>query len=269
VGGRSSQSRDRKPRGSSTEKKGAGVKSVWFTLTVTKILPGNLEQFYTPPASSSYDGIVRLERAFGLAVGLAVAAQAQIIEFESGGLKYKAMTRGGVTIMFSALPTHIRDYAILQVAISNGSPVSWTVKPADFGFERADGQTIQALPARTVVTTLAEKASRGDVIKLVAAYEASLYGNVQIRSTNGYEVRRQNAFAEVGSTRLKAAAAASAIAMVTTKLAPGQSTDGAVFFPNQGKPLGTGQVVVNAAGEMFVFPVEASRPLSDPHPRAP
>jgi len=77
---------------------------------------------------------VTLERAFGLAVGLAVAAQAQIIDFESGGLKYKAMTHGGVTIMFSVLPTHIRDYAILQVAISNGSPVSWTVKPEDFGF---------------------------------------------------------------------------------------------------------------------------------------
>ena len=218
---------------------------------------------------SSYDGIVRLERAFGLAVGLAVAAQAQIIDFESGGLKYKALTRGGVTIMLSVLPTHIRDYATLQVAISNGSPISWTVKPEDFNFEHADGQKIQALPARTVVNTLAEKGSRGDVIKLIAAYEASLYGNVQIHSTNGYEMRRQNAFAEIGSTRLKAAAAASAIAMVTTKLAPGQSTDGAVFFPNQGKPLGTGQVIVNAAGEMFVFPVEADRPLSDPHPRTP
>jgi hypothetical protein len=212
---------------------------------------------------------VRLERAFGLAVGLAVAAQAQIIDFESGGLKYKALTRGGVTIMFSVLPTHIRDYATLQVAISNGSPVSWTVKPEDFGFEHADGQKMQALPARTVVTTLAEKGSRGDVIKLIAAYEASLYGNVQIHSTNGYEARRQNAFAEIGSARLKAAAAASAIAMVTTKLAPGQSTDGAVFFPNQGKPLGTGRVIVSAAGEMFVFPVEGDHPLSDARPRVP
>src|SRR6266853_1555285 len=221
------------------------------------------------PAISSYDGIVRLERSIGLAVGLAVAAQAQIIDFESGGLKYKAMTRGAVTIMFSVLPTHIRGYAILQVAISNGSPVSWTVKPEDFGFEHADSLKIQALPAKTVVTTLAEKGSRSDVIKLVAAYEASLYGNAQIHSTNGYEVRRQNAFAEIGSVRLKAAAAASAIAMVTTKLAPGQSTDGAVFFPNQGKPFGTGRVMVGAAGEIFVFPIETDHPLGDPHPRVP
>ena len=200
--------------------------------------------------------VVSYCRAFVLASALAVAAYAQqIIDFESGGLKYKAMTRGGVTIMFSILPTHIRDYAILQMAISNGAPVSWTVKPEDCSFEKADGETVQGLPARTVVGTLIEKATRGDVIKLVAAYEASLYNNAQIHSTNGYESRRQNAFAEFGSTKLKAAAAASAIALVTTKLAPGQSTDGAVFYPNRGKPLGPGKLIVNTAGETFVFPV--------------
>ncbi len=175
------------------------------------------------------------------------------------------MTRGGVTIMFSVLPTRIRDYAILQVAISNGAPVSWTVKPEDCGFEKPDGQRIQALPARTVVGTLIEKATRGDVIKLVAAYESSLYNNTQIHSTNGYESRRQNAFAEFGSTKLKAAAAASAIALVTTKLTPGQSTDGAVFYPNHGKPLGTGQIIVNTAGETFVFPVEDPHDLRSDH----
>jgi hypothetical protein len=188
---------------------------------------------------------------------LITAGRAQIIEFDSGGLKYKTLTHNGVTIMFATLPTHVRDYAILQVAISNGSPVSWAIRPEDFRFERADGQAIQALPARTVVNTLIEKAGRGDVIKLIAAYESSLYGNAQVRSTNGYESRRQNALAEIGSAKLKAAAAASAIALVTTKLAPGQSTDGAVFYPNQGKPLGAGHLLVNAAGEMFDFPVEA------------
>ena len=66
--------------------------------------------------------------------------------------------------------------------------------------------------------------------------------------------------AEVGSTKLKAAAATSAIAMVTTKLLPGQSTDGAVFYPNGGRPLGAGKLLVNAAGELFEFPMEA-----DPH----
>jgi hypothetical protein len=66
--------------------------------------------------------------------------------------------------------------------------------------------------------------------------------------------------AELGSTRLKAAAATSAIALVTTKLQPGQSTDGAVFYPNGGRPMGAGKLLVNAAGELFEFPMEA-----DPH----
>lgn len=191
---------------------------------------------------------------------LASAADAQqIIDFESGGLKYKAMTRGGVTVMFSVLPLHIHDYAVLQVAVSNGAPVSWMVKPEDCSFETADGRMIQAESALAVVTKFVKKATRGDVIKLVTAYEASLFNNTQMRSTNGYEVRRQNAFAEVSSTKLKAAAAASAIALAPTKLTPGQSTDGAVFYPNQGKPLGAGRVIINTAGETFVFPVEEAR----------
>ena len=189
---------------------------------------------------------------------LAAGAQ-QIIDFESGGLKYKAMTRGGVTVMFSVLPLRIRDYAVLQVAVSNGAPIAWMVKPEDCSFESADGRTIQAESALAVVTKFVKKATRSDVIKLVTAYEASLFNNTQMRSTNGYEVRRQNAFAEVSSTKLKAAAAASAIALAPTKLIPGQSTDGAVFYPNQGKPLGTGRVIINTAGETFVFPVEEAR----------
>ena len=182
--------------------------------------------------------------------------RAQIIEFESSGLKFKALTRNGLTIMFAPLAMHIRDYAILQVAISNGSPISWAVRPEDFGFERPDGEVVQALPARTVVDTLMHKGSRSDVMKLVSAYEAGLTGNTQVHSTNGYESRRQNAQAEIGSSKLKAAAAASAIALVTTKLQPGQSTDGAIFYANQGKPLGTGNLVVHAAGETFTFPME-------------
>ena len=53
-----------------------------------------------------------------------------------------------------------------------------------------------------------------------------------------------------------AAAAASAIALVETRLAPGQSTDGAIFFPNDGKPLGPGRLQVRVAGEMFEFDSE-------------
>jgi len=183
-------------------------------------------------------------------------ARAQVLEFESGGLKYKALTRGGVTIMFAPLPTRVLGYTILQVAISNGSPISWSFKPEDFRFEQDGGQRIQAVSAGTVVKQLLEHASRGDVGRLIMAYEAALFGNAKVHSTNGYESRRQDYLA-LGSTKLKAASAASAIALVTTKLLPGQSTDGAVFYPTKGKPLGAGRLVVDAAGETFEFPVEA------------
>ena len=184
-----------------------------------------------------------------------------LIEFESSGLKYKALTRSGVTIMVAQLPTQIREYAILQVSVSNGSPLSWSVKPEDFQFEPSAGTSrIRALPAKTVVSNFLEKAGRNDVSKLVTAYEAALHSNAQMHSTNGYEARRQNAMAEFGSTKLKAAAAASAIAFVSTKLTPGQSTDGAVFYPNAGKPLGAGKLTVQAAGETFEFPITVEAP---------
>jgi hypothetical protein len=184
------------------------------------------------------------------------SARAQVLEFESGGLKYKALTRGGVTIMFAPLPTKVLGYTILQVTISNGSPVSWSFRPEDFRFEQEGGQRIQAVSAGTVVKQLLDHASRGDVGRLISAYEAALFGNAKVHSTNGYESRRQDYLA-LGSTKLKAASAASAIALVTTKLNPGQSTDGAVFYPSKGKPLGAGRLVVDAAAETFEFPVEA------------
>src|SRR5215472_10597585 len=102
------------------------------------------------------------------------AMRGQIIPFESNGLEYKALTRGGVTIMFAQLPLQVRDYAVLQVSISNGSPISWTFRPEDFRFERPDGARIQAPAAKTVVGNFMAKATRSDVSKLVVAYERAL-----------------------------------------------------------------------------------------------
>jgi hypothetical protein len=184
------------------------------------------------------------------------AIRTQVIPFESGGLKYKALTRGGMTIMFAQLPTRVRDYSVLQVSISNGSPVSWEVKPEDFRFERETGGAIRALPANTVVGNILKNANRNDVTRLMTAYESALNGNIQMHSTNGYEARRQDAQGEGGAGRMRAAAAASALALVPTKLEPGQSTDGAVFYPSGGKPLGAGKMIVHEAGEEFIFPVE-------------
>ncbi len=180
----------------------------------------------------------------------------QVIDFDSGGLHYKTLTKGGVTIMFASLPSHVRTYAVLQVAVSNGSSISWTIKPEDFQFHRQDGQVIQAAEAGDVVDSLMTKAGRHDVINMVSAYENGIYGNTRLRSNNGYEARRRNYLAEVSSAKLKAAAAASAIAFVAIKLSPGDSTDGAVFFPSNGKSLGAGKLVITAAGETFDFDTE-------------
>jgi hypothetical protein len=177
----------------------------------------------------------------------------QVIEFESNGLKYQTLTREGVTVMFAHLPSAVREYSILQVAISNGGPRIAVVKPEDFVYDRSAGGAVRAAPAREVVNLLIEKGTRNDVIRLVSAYETALYGIERMRSTNGYEVRRRNALAEVSSTRLKAAAAASAIALVQTKLAPGQSTDGAVFLPAEGKQLAGGRLIVRTSLGVFEF----------------
>lgn len=181
-------------------------------------------------------------------------ASAQIIPFESNGLLYKTLTKGGVTVMFAYLPAHLKEYSIMQVSVANGSPISWTIKPEDFTYRQADGTALQASPALTVVNTLLAKAGRHDVIKLVTTYERGVYGNEHMQTTNGYEARRQAALAEGVSARLKAGAAASALALVTTKLQSGESTDGAIFFPSNGKLLGPGTLVVHTAGEIYEFP---------------
>jgi hypothetical protein len=199
------------------------------------------------------------------ALMLAHTISAQVIEFESNGLTYQTLTRNSLTIMVAWLPAQVRDFSVIQVAVSNGGTAPQTIRPEDFLFIRDDGGEIPASPARTVVDQLMDRASRGDVVKLITSYENGIYGNTRYRATNGYEQRRQSALTEFTSTRVRAAAAASAIAFVQTKLMPGQSTDGAVFYPIYGKPLGNGVIRVRAANSAFEFPLVSSR-LNHPNP---
>ena len=194
----------------------------------------------------------RLVWACALALLLCVGrGHAQVIEFESNGLKYQTLTKSGVTIMFATLPQRLHAYAILQVAVSNGSKAPYIIRPEDFTYVRLDGSVLRASAARVVVTLLEQRGSASDVIKLVTSYENSIYGNQHLKSTNGYEQRRQSVLA-MGSVRLKAAAA-SALALVQTKLMLGESTDGAVFFPTDGKVLGFGHLVVRTNTDIFDF----------------
>ena len=195
----------------------------------------------------------RLVGAFSMSfLLLCRAAGAQVIEFESNGLKYQTLSRSGVTVMFAQLTTRVHEYSIIEVAVSNGSQGPYVIRPEDFTYMRSDGAQLHAAPARTVVAMLTQKGSGNDVIKLVTQYEASVYGNQHFKSTNGYEQRRQAALS-MTSTKLKAAAAASALALVQTKLMPGESTDGAVFFVTEGKPFGPGHLVVRTNTDTFEF----------------
>jgi hypothetical protein len=203
-------------------------------------------------------GAVRHAALLSMLTIAAIPAASQVIEFESNNLKYQTLTRNGLTVMLAMLPAQVRDFTVMQVAVSNGGTKPQVVRPEDFLFIRNDGIEIPASAPRVVVDALLERASRSDVIKLITTYENTLYGNIHYKGTNGYEARRQSALAEFTSTRIRAAAAASAIAFVLTKLAPGQSTDGAVFYPTHGKPLLSGTVRVRTAGAVFEFPLVLS-----------
>jgi hypothetical protein len=143
------------------------------------------------------------------------AAAAQVIDFESNGLHYQAMTRGGVTVTFAKLPSHIAEYNVMQVTVTNGSPIAWMVKPEDFVFNRQDGSTIRATPADVVIDSLLSHATKGDVVKLQLLYESSIYAMPpNYRSTAGYERRRDQAMTVMVNAKIKAAVAASAVTFV-------------------------------------------------------
>lgn len=190
---------------------------------------------------------------FGVCSLLAGAAGAQVIEFESGGLRYQTLTRDGVTIMFAHMPARIRGYGMIQVAISNGAPLSCHIGPRNFYLETPDGARMYGVPAVDVIRQFVRSASADDVIKLVMTYEAGLYGMGRLDGANGYEKRRQAAFAVVSSKRLKAAAAASAIAFIDTDISPGHSTDGAIFYYAGGRQLNNVTLKVHLNNTVFEF----------------
>lgn len=204
---------------------------------------------------------------FLAAISHPAAGLGQIIEFESGGLRYQTQTKGGVTVMFATLPVVIREFSVIQVAISNGSNRLWNFRPQDFRYVAdsasasaaaggSGGGGVKGSAAAQVVEDFMKHGGREDVIKLVTAYENGLYGMTRPRSTSGYEQRRQSVMAELTSSRLKAAAAASAIVMVPVRLKPGESTDGAIFFSTQGKAMGAGKLIVEAGPSVYEFPTE-------------
>lgn len=187
--------------------------------------------------------------------GTCSAVFGQVIEFTSNGLNYMTLSREGLTLMYAPLPMTIRDFAVIQISYSNGSGENQPVSPNDFVYTAHSGKRIRAASEEVVVRELYQKARQADVVKLQAAYEKALYGSQPIRSSNGYESRRRAAIAR-GPEGLRAAAAASALSLVTMQLKPGESTDGVVFFPYTGEPLDPGTLDARLAnGKRFQFPV--------------
>jgi hypothetical protein len=183
---------------------------------------------------------------------------AQVIEYEANGLKYQTLSHQGLTVIITHMPNHVAGFGLIQVSISNGSDKYWTVAPQDFSYVKQEISApfaSTAIPAGQVVDVLLDKGTHADVVKLVTSYENSLYGIPHMRSTNGYEQRRQGAMSIGINAKLKAAATASAIALAQTRLAPGQSTDGSIFIPlnHELKTLSGGHLVFRNEGETFDF----------------
>jgi hypothetical protein len=188
------------------------------------------------------------------ALWAALHVYAQVIEYEANGLKYQTLSRKGLTVIVTRMPNQVAGFGLFQVSISNGSEIYWTVQPEDFSYTRQES-SVAALSAGEVVDVLLDKGSHADVVKLVTTYENSLYGIPHMKSTNGYEQRRQGAMTYGINTKLKAAATASAIALAHTRLAPGQSTDGSIFIPlpHDLKTLTGGRLVFKNYDETFEF----------------
>ncbi|HVW86593.1 MAG TPA: hypothetical protein VHB50_18035, partial [Bryobacteraceae bacterium] len=92
------------------------------------------------------------QRSFRLSIAVAAAllasgaGRAQVIEYESNGLKYQTATRKGLTVIVTHMASHVAGFGLLQVSISNGSQLYWTVKPEAFSYVRPDG-VMNGLPA--------------------------------------------------------------------------------------------------------------------------
>jgi hypothetical protein len=182
------------------------------------------------------------------------AARTQVIEYEANGQKYQTVTHKGLTVIVTHMPNHVAGFGLIQVSIANGSGIYWTADPQGFTYIK-QGVPMSALSANDVVDLLLAKGSHSDVVKLVTSYENTLYGIPHMRSTNGYEQRRQGSMTLGVSAKLEAAAVASAIALAKVRIAPGQSTDGAVFIPltHEMKTLAGGRLMFKAEGETFEF----------------
>jgi hypothetical protein len=199
-------------------------------------------------------GRVRRFAAGAAVLCAAVCVYGQVIEYEANGMKYQTLSHEGLTVIVTHMPDQVAGFAMFQISVSNGSDKYWMVDPEKFSYLRQN-MTLNALSAGQVVDVLLDKGSHTDVIKLQTTYESTLYGIPHMKSTNGYESRREGMMTYGINAKLKAAATASAIALAQVRLAPGQSTDGSIFIPlnHEVKSLTGGHLVFKSYDQTFEF----------------
>src|SRR4051812_34024941 len=101
-----------------------------------------------------------------LALSAVTLVSGQVIEYEANGLKYQTLSRKGLTVIVTHMPNHVAGFGLIQVSISNGSDMYWTVQPEDFSYIKQD-QSLVAISAGQVVDVLLDKGTHADVVKLV------------------------------------------------------------------------------------------------------
>ena len=181
------------------------------------------------------------------------------IEVPYKGLRYSMLSRGGVTVMIAPLDRAILEYSTAQVWVSNGSKSVVRVNPQAFSMSvetagQSEPRTMPGTAEGTVLNEILKRARSHDVLELVRAYEATLFGFANEKSLNYYQQRKQHALASAGSGKMRAAATASAIILAEKVLRPGEVVDGTVFFRTEGKHLRVASLSARLAGAVFEFP---------------
>lgn len=71
---------------------------------------------FGPRPTKLYVGLAPRLRAVLALLLFSFGLPAEVIEFESGSLRYQTLMRNGATVISAQLLSHAREYSILQVA---------------------------------------------------------------------------------------------------------------------------------------------------------
>lgn len=155
------------------------------------------------------------------------------IEVPYKGRTFSMASRDGVTVMIAPLERTILDYSTAQVWISNNTARSLPIAPQGFTATVESGATSAAAQDTMVLNDIRRHSSGRDIEELVRAYESMLLGLPDEKAMGYYEQRKRAALSSGGKQR--AAIMANVIILPETRLRPGETIDGTLFFHQPGK----------------------------------